>query len=68
MIVAFSLVPSGGRASREDGGVADAVAAAVRVVREHGLPNDTWSMVTEIAGSWDEVMDIEKRAPEAVAQ
>ena len=28
MIVAFSLVPSGGRASREDGGVADAVAAA----------------------------------------
>ena len=36
MIVAFSLVPSGGRASREDGGVADAVAAAVRVIRDSG--------------------------------
>ena len=64
MIVAFSLVPSGGRASREDGGVADAVAAAVRVVRDSGLPNHTSSMFTEIEGSWDEV----KRATEAVAQ
>ena len=60
MIVAFSLVPSGGRASREDGGVADAVAAAVRVVRDSGLPNHTSSMFTEIEGSWDEVMDIVK--------
>lgn len=69
MIVAFSLVPSGGRASREDGGVADAVAAAaVRVVRDSGLPNHTSSMFTEIEGSWDEVMDIVKRATEAVAQ
>ena len=69
MIVAFSLVPSGGRASREDGGVADAVAAAaVRVVRGSGLPNHTSSMFTEIEGSWDEVMDIVKRATEAVAQ
>ena len=68
MIVAFILVPSGGRASREDGGVADAVAAAVRVVRDSGLPNHTSSMFTEIEGSWDEVMDIVKRATEAVAQ
>ena len=68
MIVAFSLVPSGGRASREDGGVADAVAAAVRVVRDSGLPNHTSSMFTEIEGSWDEVMGVVKRATEAVAQ
>lgn len=68
MIVAFSLVPSGGRASREDGGVTDAVAAAVRVVRDSGLPNRTSSMFTEIEGSWDEVMDVVKEATEAVAQ
>ena len=68
MIVAFSLVPSGGRASREDGGVADAVAAAVRVIRDSGLPNHTSSMFTEIEGSWDEVMGVVKRATEAVAQ
>lgn len=68
MIVAFSLVPSGGRASREDGGVSDAVAAAVRVVRDSGLPNRTSSMFTEIEGPWDEVMGVVKEATEAVAQ
>lgn len=68
MIVAFSLVPSGGRASREDGGVSDAVAAAVRVVRDSGLPNRTSSMFTEMEGSWDEVMDVVKKATEAVGE
>lgn len=68
MIVAFSLVPSGGRASREDGGVADAVASAVRIVQESGLPHHTSSMFTEIEGSWDEVMDVVKRATEAVGE
>ena len=66
MIAAFSLVPSGGRASREDGGVS--VAAAVKVVRESGLPNRTSSMFTEIEGSWDECMDVVRRATEAVAE
>lgn len=68
MIVAFSLVPSGGRASREDGGVADAVASAVRIVQKSGLPHHTSSMFTEIEGSWDEVMDVVKRATEAVGE
>lgn len=68
MIAAFSLVPSGGRASREDGGVADAVAAAVKVVRDSGLPNRTNSMFTEIEGSWDECMGVVKRATQAVAE
>ncbi|AXE39831.1 thiamine-binding protein [Acidipropionibacterium virtanenii] len=67
MIAAFSLVPSGGRASREDGGVAEAVAAAVAVIRESGLPNRTNSMFTEIEGSWEECMDVVKQATEAVA-
>ena len=64
MIVAFSVAPSGGPAGSDS--VHDAVAAAVRVVRESGLPNRTSSMFTEIEGEWDEVMDVVKRATEAV--
>lgn len=47
--------------------MADAVAAAVRVVRESGLPNRTSSMFTEVEGEWDEVFDVIKRATDAVA-
>jgi uncharacterized protein YqgV (UPF0045/DUF77 family) len=46
--------------------VHDAVAAAVRVVRESGLPNHTDSMFTTIEGEWDEVFDVVKRATDAV--
>jgi len=65
MIVAFSVAPSGGPAASSDGSVHDAVAAAVRIVRESGLPNRTSSMFTEVEGEWDEVMDVVKRATEA---
>ncbi|MDO5051710.1 MAG: thiamine-binding protein [Pseudoclavibacter sp.] len=64
MLLAFSVAPSG--TGRADGSVHDAVAAAVRVVRESGLPNRTSSMFTEIEGEWDEVFDVVKRATEAV--
>ncbi|WP_439591467.1 thiamine-binding protein [Microbacterium sp.] len=64
MLVAFSVAPSG--TGRADGSVHDAVAAAVRVVRDSGLPQRTTSMFTEIEGEWDEVMDVVKRATEAV--
>ena len=65
MLVAFSVAPSGtGRAA---GSVSDAVAAAVRIVRESGLPNRTDAMFTTIEGDWDAVMDVVKRATEAVA-
>lgn len=68
MLVAFSVSPSGGAAAKEDSSVHDAVAAAVRVVRESGLPNRTTSMFTEIEGpDWDSVMAVVKRATEAVA-
>ncbi|WP_418003969.1 MTH1187 family thiamine-binding protein [Mycobacterium sp. PDNC021] len=63
MIVAFSVSPMGGD---EAGGVGAAVAAAVRVVRESGLPNETNAMFTNIEGEWDEVMAVVKRAVEAV--
>ncbi|WXF90031.1 thiamine-binding protein [Curtobacterium flaccumfaciens pv. flaccumfaciens] len=68
MIVAFSVALSGGPAATSDGSVHDAVAAAVRVVRESGLPNRTSSMFTEVEGEWDEVMDVVKRATEAVGE
>ena len=61
MLVAFSVSPLGTSES-----VADAVAAAVRIVRESGLPNRTDSMFTTIEGEWDEVMEVVKRATEAV--
>ncbi|MDO4241937.1 MAG: thiamine-binding protein [Microbacteriaceae bacterium] len=65
MIAAFSVAPSGGKCSA-NGSVHDAVAAAVRVVRESGLPNRTSSMFTEIEGEWDEVFAVIKAATEAV--
>lgn len=66
MLVAFSVAPMG--TGREDASVSDAVAAAVKVVRESGLPNRTDAMFTTIEGpDWDTVMDVVKRATEAVA-
>ena len=62
MLVAFSVTPLGG----ESDGVGKAVAEAVRVVRESGLPNETTAMFTTIEGEWDEVMAVVKRATEAV--
>jgi uncharacterized protein (TIGR00106 family) len=64
MLVAFSVSPSGGD---DTGGVAEAVAAAVRVVRESGLPYETNAMFTNVEGDWDEVMTVVKRAVDAVA-
>jgi uncharacterized protein (TIGR00106 family) len=64
MLVAFSVAPSGGD---ESGGVAEAVAEAVRVVRASGLPYETTSMFTTVEGEWDEVMDVVKRATEVVS-
>ena len=62
MLVAFSVTPLGvGEA------VAEYVADAVRVVRDSGLPNRTDAMFTTIEGDWDEVIDVVKRATEAVA-
>ncbi|SFD20997.1 MTH1187 family thiamine-binding protein [Streptomyces aidingensis] len=61
MIVAFSVTPIG---TGEDVGAE--VAEAVRVVRESGLPHRTDAMFTSLEGEWDEVMDVVRRAVEAV--
>ncbi|KQY37556.1 MULTISPECIES: thiamine-binding protein [Nocardia] len=64
MLVAFSVAPSG--AAHADGSVGEAVAAAVRVVRDSGLPNRTDAMFTTIEGEWDEVMAVIKAATDAI--
>ena len=62
MIVAFSVTPLGAGES-----VAELVAEAVRVVRASGLPHHTDAMFTSVEGEWDEVMDVVRRATEAVS-
>ena len=66
MLVAFSVAPSGG-STGSDGSVSEAVAAAVRVVRESGLPNRTDAMFTTVEGEWEACMAVVRRAVEAVA-
>jgi len=63
MLVAFSVAPLGAGES-----VAEAVADAVRIVRDSGLPNRTDAMFTTLEGEWDEVMDVVRRATEAVGR
>jgi len=65
MLFAFSIAPAGSGSGSDS--VSDAVAAAVRVVRESGLPNETTSMFTTIESeTWDEGMAVVKAAVEAV--
>lgn len=61
MLVSFSITPLGAGES-----VSEYVAEAVRIVRDSGLPNHTDAMYTTIEGEWDEVMDVVRRATEAV--
>jgi uncharacterized protein YqgV (UPF0045/DUF77 family) len=65
MLVAFSVAPS--VAADDTGSVSEAVAAAIRVVRESGLPNHTDAMFTTVEGEWDEIMAVVKGAVDAVA-
>lgn len=63
MLVAFSVTPIG----TADTSVGDAVAEAIQIVRDSGLPNRTDAMFTTIEGDWDEVMTVVKAATLAVA-
>ncbi|MBA3573676.1 MAG: MTH1187 family thiamine-binding protein [Actinobacteria bacterium] len=62
MLVAFSITPLG---IGEE--VGEAVAEAIRIVRQSGLPNRTDAMFTTIEGEWDEVFGVIRDAVEAVA-
>lgn len=66
MLLAFSISPQ--TSNQPEGSVSQAVAAAVRVVRESGLPNETTSMFTTVEGEWEEVMAVVKRCVDAVAE
>ena len=66
MLVAFSVAPSA--TDDPDGSVSEAVAAAIRVVRESGIPNRTDSMFTTIEGEWDEVMGVIKACVDRLAE
>jgi len=63
MLVAFSISPLGAGDS-----VSGAVADAVRLVRESGLPNETNAMFTNVEGEWDEVMALLKSCVLKVAE
>jgi uncharacterized protein (TIGR00106 family) len=63
MIVAFSITPLGTGDS-----VSAAVADAVRLVRDSGLPNETNAMFTNVEGDWDEVMSLVKACVLKVAE
>ena len=65
MLLAFSVAPT--TAQTDDGSVSRAVADAIAIVRESGLPHETTSMFTTIEGEWDEVMAVVKKATDAVA-
>ncbi|SER79160.1 thiamine-binding protein [Corynebacterium cystitidis] len=64
MIAAFSVAPTVTNNPRAE--MSDAVAQAVAVVRDSGLPHETNAMFTIVEGEWDEVMDVIKRATDAV--
>lgn len=66
MLFAFSVSPT--TSPSPDGAVTEAVARAVKIVRDSGLPYETTSMFTSIEGEWDEVMPVIKAACDAVAQ
>ena len=63
MLAAFSITPLGTGES-----VGKAVAAAVRLVRASGLPNETNAMFTNVEGDWDEVMGLIGRCVERVGR
>lgn len=66
MIAAFSVAPT--ETNNATAAMSEAVARAVQVVRDSGLPHETTAMFTTIEGEWDEVMDVIKRATAAVEE
>ena len=66
MLIAFSVAPT--VAADDTGSVSDAVARAIRVVRDSGLPHRTDAMFTTIEGEWDECMTVVKACCDVIAE
>lgn len=62
-LIAVSIAPVG-----EGAELSKYVAEVVKVIRESGLPNKTYSMFTEIEGDWDAVMAVVKKATFVLAE
>jgi uncharacterized protein (TIGR00106 family) len=63
VLAAFSITPLGVGDS-----VGSAVAEAVRIVRQSGLPHETNAMFTNVEGEWEEVMALIRTCVERVGQ
>ena len=66
MLIAFSVAPT--TAADDTGSVSAAVARAITVVRESGLPHRTDAMFTTVEGEWDECMAVVKRCCDVIAE
>ena len=66
MLIAFSVAPT--VAADDTGSVSEAVARAITVVRDSGLPHRTDAMFTTVEGEWDECMAVVKRCCDVVAE
>lgn len=66
MIIAFSVAPT--ETPNNQAEMSEAVSAAIKIVRESGLPNETNAMFTLVEGEWDDVMAVVKRATDAVLE
>jgi uncharacterized protein YqgV (UPF0045/DUF77 family) len=66
MLLAFSVAPT--VAADDTGSVSDAVARAIRIVRDSGLPNRTDALFTSIEGEWDECMGVVKACCDHLAE
>lgn len=65
MLLAFSIAPA--TPSDDTGSVGDAVARAVRIVRDSGLPHRTDAMFTTIEGEWDQCLAVVKDCVDELA-
>ena len=66
MLIAFSVAPT--VAADDTGSVSDAVARAIRIVRDSGLPHRTDAMFTTIEGEGDECMTVVKACCDVLAE
>ena len=64
MLLAFSISPQ--TSDQPDGSVSEAVAAAIKVVRESGVSYETTSMFTTLEGEWEEIMAVIKKCVDVV--
>ena len=66
MLIAFSVAPT--VAADDTGSVSEAVARAIRIVRDSGLPHRTDAMFTTIEGDWDECLAVVKQCCDVLAE